>query len=394
MSLNKKKNIVFVSISSDLYGSSKLLLTLITNLKNHSKTYHPIVCLPYEDGLLKDKLISQDVEVLEMPVLKLKRSMLKTLSFGSFFRDYRKAKSILNKKLDGRNIHCVHSNTLATLFGSFYCFRKPMFHVIHVHEIMDRPKVIKYFFSLIQLFFADKVVYNSRATENFYIKTLPALKKKSVMIFNGVERNKRPLSKTESLKLREALFQSGDNEILIGLIGRFNRLKGHKLLIEAFKKVHTKFQNTKLCFIGSPPEGQEHFLDDIVEYIENNEMTPLVTILPFQEDIYTIIDTLDIVVVPSTEPESFGIVAVESMLSQKAVIASNLGGLADVISHNETGILFEPNNIESLTDSILKLLEDKEYKELIELKAYQKAQEQFSSTSMTKNFISLYNSIS
>jgi glycosyltransferase involved in cell wall biosynthesis len=214
------------------------------------------------------------------------------------------------------------------------------------------------------------------------------------MIFNGVERNKRPNSKTESLKLREALFQSGDNEILIGLIGRFNRLKGHKLLIEAFKKVHTKFQNTKLCFIGSPPEGQEHFLDDIVKYIENNEMTPLVTILPFQEDIYTIIDTLDIVVVPSTEPESFGIVAVESMLSQKAVIASNLGGLADVISHNETGILFEPNNIESLTDAILKLLEDKEFKELIELKACQKAQEQFSSTSMTKNFISLYNAIS
>ena len=123
-------------------------------------------------------------------------------------------------------------------------------------------------------------------------------------------------------------------------------------------------------------------------------MTSLVTILPFQEDIYTIIDTLDIVVVPSTEPESFGIVAVESMLSQKAVIASNLGGLADVISHNETGILFEPNNIKSLTDAILKLLEDKEFKELIELKAYQKAQEQFSSTSMTKNFISLYNAIS
>ena len=176
MNLNNKKYIVFVSISSDLYGSSKLLLTLVLNLKKLSKVYQPIVCMPCEEGLLKDKLTSEQVEIIEMPILKLKRSMLKTLKFGTFYKEYKEAKKIFHDKLNGREIHCIHSNTLATMFGSIYCFRKSTFHIFHVHEIMDTPKLIKYFFSFIQLFFADKIVYNSKATEKFYINTLSALK--------------------------------------------------------------------------------------------------------------------------------------------------------------------------------------------------------------------------
>lgn len=393
MNLSNKKYIVFVSISSDLYGSSKLLLTLVLNLKNLSKVYHPIVCMPYEKGLLKDKLISEQVEIIEMPVLKLKRSMLKTLKFGQFIKDYKEAKKILHDQLNGREIHCIQSNTLATMFGSIYCFRKPTFHIFHVHEIMDTPKFIKYFFSYIQLFFADKVVYNSIATETFYINTISALKKKSIMIFNGVERKKTPLDKNESLELRRSLFQSDENTILIGLIGRFNRLKGHKLLIDAFEDIRLNHSNVKLCFIGSPPDGQEHFLEDIVEYIKNKNMSSDISILPFQEDIYAIIDVMDIMVVPSTEPESFGIIAVESMLSNTAVVASNLGGLADVISHNETGILFEPNNTKALSEAILKIIDDDKFKKQLEKKAYQKANEMFSSESMTNKFISTYNTI-
>ena len=278
MNLNNKKYIVFVSISSDLYGSSKLLLTLVLNLKKLSKVYQPIVCMPCEEGLLKDKLTSEQVEIIEMPILKLKRSMLKTLKFGTFYKEYKEAKKIFHDKLNGREIHCIHSNTLATMFGSIYCFRKSTFHIFHVHEIMDTPKLIKYFFSFIQLFFADKIVYNSKATEKFYINTLSALKKKSIMIFNGVERKNKPLDKNEALRIKKSLFQSDENTIHIGLIGRFNRLKGHKLLIDAFEAVRVERPNTKLCFIGSPPEGQEYFLEDIVELINNKKLSSVITV--------------------------------------------------------------------------------------------------------------------
>lgn len=393
MNLDNKKNIVFISISSDLYGSSKLLLTLVLELKKTSSAYNPIVCLPLEEGPLKQKLIDENIEIIETPVLKLTRSMLKSLKFGKFFKEYKQAKKILETELKGRDILCIQSNTLATLLGSFYCYQKKIYHIFHVHEIMDRPWFVKYFFSFIQLIFANKIIYNSIATETFYNNTLKLLKKKSVMIFNGVERNVEFLNEEERNAYRLKFFNATEKDCLIGLIGRFNRLKGHKLLMDSFINIKEKFKNTKLCFIGSPPVGQEYFLENIKRKIEDYELSNKIHILPFQENIYKIIDTLDIVVVPSTEAESFGIIAVEAMLSKKAVIASDIGGLTNIIHDKETGVLFEPNNKQGLTNAIISILQNQKLKQKLEVNAYHIAKQDFSVASMRSKFLKIYDNI-
>lgn len=393
MNLNSKKNIVFVSISSDLYGSSKLLLTLVLQLKKINSIYNPIVCLPFEKGPLKQKLIEEGIEIIEMPVLKLTRAMIQTLGFGKFFKEYKDAKKILENRLEGREVLCIQSNTLATMFGSFYCFKNKTFHIIHIHEIMDKPWFIRYLFSLIQLIFANKLIFNSRATETFYLKTLKALKKKSVMIFNGVERDMPYLNQTEREQLRLDFYKAKKDDFLIGLIGRFNRLKGHKLLIEAFREVTLKHPNAKLCFIGSPPKGQEHYLEDIKQTIIKENLTLKTIFLPFQENIYRVIDTLDLVTVPSTEPESFGIIAVESMLSKKVVIASNLGGLSNIIKDKKTGLLFQVNNKNELVKSINNIIEDQGLKIFLEENGYKSAVQEFSVSNMLNKFLNVYNTI-
>ena len=393
MNLGIKKNIIFVSVSSDLYGASKALLVLVLQIKNKSKEFNPIVCIPYEEGPLKDRLKLEQIEIIEMPVLLLTRSMLKSLSFWNFFSEYKMAKKILQTKLKGRDILWVQSNTLATLFGSFYCFRNKAFHIFHVHEIIDRPWFVKYFFSFLQLIYADKIIFNSFATETFYTNVLKKLKNKSVMIFNGVDRDSEAISNYYRNDLRLDFYNANKNMFLIGLIGRFNRLKGHKLLLEAFKEVNSIHPKTKLCFIGSPPEGQENFLDDIKYKIEIENLSSKVTILPFQNDIYKFIDTLDAIIVPSIEPESFGIIAVEAMLSKRIVIASNLGGLSNIIKHKETGILFEVNKKIELTKSIINVIENPDIKSVIEQNAYKKAIVEFSVATMTNKFLSIYNSI-
>src|SRR5690606_20577822 len=302
-------------------------------------------------------------------------------------------KTILESKLNGREVLCIQSNTLATMFGAFYCFGNSTYHVLHVHEIMDRPWFVKYFFSFFQLFFANKIIFNSKATETFYLNILRFLKKKSVLIYNGIDRDSEFLNSNQREQLRLELFQANKEEILIGLIGRFNRLKGHKLLIEDFKEVNFKHQNTKLCLIGSPPESQEHFLDDIKQIIKQENLTSRIIILPFQEEIYRIIDTLDIVTVPSTEPESFGIIAVEAMLSKKVVIGSNIGGLSNVIKNMETGLLFDVNCRSALVHSINTVVEDQNLKLFLEENGNKTAKREFSVNSMVNRFIKVYNTI-
>ena len=137
-----------------MYGSSKVLLSLVKQLRAKSETYNPIVCIPPDEGPLKDILKKEGIHTIELPVVKLNRSMLKSLKFIGLFREYFKAKKIFKRETKGITIDCIQSNTLATLFGAFYCvFHKPR-HIIHVHEIMDRPKIASFFLRMCFGFYA------------------------------------------------------------------------------------------------------------------------------------------------------------------------------------------------------------------------------------------------
>jgi len=391
--MKSKKNILFVSVSSDMYGSSKVLLSLVLRIHKQSETYNPIVCMPLEPGPLKDILKREGIQTIEMPVVKLTRSLLKSLKFYAVLREYWQAKKIFQKATKGMTVDLIQSNTLATLFGAFYCmFRKPK-HIVHVHEIMDRPKIVHVFFKNVLRFFSDYVVYNSIATANFYNGIARSLRKKSITIVNGVDRNEDVTTETQKLEIRRHHFHANNDHFLIGLVGRINRLKGHSLLLKAFQNITEKFPQARLCFIGSPPPGQENYLTNLREEIANSNVSNKVEIIDFQQNIFSIMESLDVVVVPSTEPESFGLVVVEAMLSGRAVIGSDIGGISTIIDHNRTGLLFESDNNIQLSNAITSLIEDPAKKERMEISALQMAKEDYSTERLFEKFNQLYNTL-
>ena len=69
----------------------------------------------------------------------------------------------------------------------------------------------------------------------------------------------------------------------------------------------------------------------------------------------------DIVAVPSIWEEPFGLVAVEGMAARKPIVASRTGGLAEIVRHEETGLLFEPGDAAALAGCLSQLLDDPEY---------------------------------
>jgi glycosyltransferase involved in cell wall biosynthesis len=377
-----------------MYGSSKVLLSLVLQLKENSSQYNPIVCLPPEEGPLKDKLNQAAVQIIEMPVVKLTRSMLRSLNFIKLISEYYKAKRIFRKETKGLSVDYIQSNTLATMFGAWYCkFRKPK-HIMHVHEIMDRPKIATRFFKGVLKYFCDEVVYNSVATASFYNHHSPALKKKSRTIVNGVDRTEATIPDSKRRQIRTELMNVDNDEVVIGLVGRINRLKGHELTLTAFKQLTEDYPRVKLCFIGSPPPGQEHFLTNLKELIEKAGLEDKVRIIGFQDEVFSILESLDIAVVPSTEPESFGLVVVEAMMAGKAVVGSDIGGISTIIRHNETGLLFEPNNEKEYVAALRELLDDPDLKAGMEEKASTYAMETYSSKAMYTKFTQLYDTLS
>ncbi len=84
-------------------------------------------------------------------------------------------------------------------------------------------------------------------------------------------------------------------------------------------------------------------------------------------------DVTTIAVVPSTEPEPFGLVAIEAMLEKKPVVASNHGGLKEIVINDETGFLIEPHNSKALADALLQLAQDATLREKFAKKGYERA---------------------
>jgi glycosyltransferase involved in cell wall biosynthesis len=371
-------NILFIHQSAELYGSDKTLLLL---LKHIDKTrFYPIVVLPNE-GPLKSELDKENIKVVIAPVLKVYRKMFTPQNILKFVKDIKKgvdALDILNKH---HHFDIVYSNTLAVLLGIIYAKKRKIKHLWHVHEIIVHPKVIASIFPKILMRYSNLVICNSNATQNNLTVRIPELKLKTKVIYNGVElnsENKAVAQKTD--------FGFNETDIIITLVGRISRLKGHKLLLDVFTNHLIKNENIKLLFVGSPVEGQEQYLDEIQNSINRNKLQTKVKTLPFLNDLNGIWSITDIAIMPSTEAESFGLVAVEAMLAKKPVVGSNLGGLSEIVINNETGLLFDPNSKEALLEALFKLIESPSLRSEFGEKGYERAIKEFSITKHVQQF--------
>lgn len=385
------KNILFIHQSAELYGSDKTLLTLVTDLK--SKGFLPIVVLPNE-GPLKIALENSEILVFILPVLKISRKMFSPFNLLSWPIQAIKSLFALQNLSKKHKIDIVYSNTLAVLVGFLFAkfFNKK--HIWHIHEIIEQPKFVsKIFSNLIRSKNNTQLIFNSFATQKFWenqsLKEMGANK----VVWNGIEEPYMCSNQTINEQNRWQYWQAEENNIVIALVGRINKWKGHRLLLEAFQKISSKYPNIILAFIGSCPPGQDYYLTEIEQLIAKMQLEQRVIIKPFQTNIFDFWTSIDIAVVPSTEPEPFGLVAIEAMMASKPVIAARHGGLSEIVVHNETGILFEPKNIESLAAALEELINDGAKRKKMGMKGHIRAENNFSSHSYSSNIELIINGV-
>lgn len=375
-------NILFIHQSADLYGSDKTLLLLLSRL-NRSR-FNPIVVIPL-DGPLKEALESENIKVIVAPVLKLYRKMLTPKNILHFFKQIKNAVSVIDELNKEYNFDIVYSNTLAVFLGMIYSKKRNVKHIWHVHEIIVHPKVIAYIFPKLLNRYADIVVCNSKATLTNLVLREKALIDKSVVIHNGL----KPEG-DDYMKISKESLGFEQDDFIITLIGRINRLKGHKWLLNTFVNHFQNNKDTKLLFVGSPVVGQEYYLEEIEKMIIDQGLENRVKIMEFTKDLRPILHLTDILAVPSTEAESFGLVALEAMLARKPVIGSNHGGLTEIIVPNQTGFLVEPNDETQLAAAIQELFDNPALRDSFGKNGYERAIKEFSEEKYVRSFERLF----
>lgn len=379
------RTILFFHQSAQLYGSDKTILQLaIGMLEKGNKV---LVVLP-EEGPLSAELQNYNIRIIISPVFKLSRDMFFFRKFFySFIHAFKSVRKI-KRELNGIKIDCVHSNTLAVLLGAIYAKIFRIKHLWHVHEIIQHPKIIISIYKFLLKNLSSIIIYNSHATALHW--GINSKKIITQVIHNGVTYLNPQIATNEHESFRNQIAKISNQKIVIALLGRISRLKGQRLLLKAFENCCLNHNNCILLFVGDPPKGQEFYQTELESLIEQSPKKDSIKIIPFQKNISEIYELSTIIVIPSTEPESFGMIALEAMIAKKPVVAAGHGGILELIEHNKTGLIFEPNNEIALSQELKRLIEDKSLTDTLVTAAFEKAQYEFPLSKYINSFESVY----
>lgn len=177
-----------------------------------------------------------------------------------------------------------------------------------------------------------------------------------------------------------------EDKRIIMLPARLTRVKGHLLLLEAFKKL-----NDPTLFLLCVGEGKEHYKQEILQYISKLQLENNVKLVGHCVDMPAAYFLSEIVVLPVLLPESFGRVAVEAMAMGCLTIASDIGGTAETILDQETGFLVKSNDIESLKKCLQHVVSlNKNEVRFIQEKAHAHVLAHYTKEMMISKTISVY----
>jgi len=242
---------------------------------------------------------------------------------------------------------------------------------------------IKRFLSyVIARMFTDKIIAISRAVKINLIETgVPADMIK--IIHNGID-----LSRFELIepKLRGELGLSDDIPI-IGVVARIVLEKGYEYILKAMPKVLQSFPSTLLVIVGDGPLKAQMQELAVKLGIDRNTV-----FLGYKRDIENLIADFDVFVLPSVS-EGLGLSLLEAMALGKPVIATEVGGIPEVVKNGKNGLLVPPRDEEALAMAILKILSSRDFGLRLGQVAKDTVYEKFSAQSMALQTAKLYDDI-
>lgn len=282
--------------------------------------------------------------------------------------------------VDYKIIHVTHKFDVIKILSLYQYFKKNKFDVIHVHGARAA-----FFSSIAALLckFTNLIVSIHELSNGTYRNTLvrslentiyrwsfskcisvsKAVAKDAITV-RGISLSKiitipnclpstfsESISNTYNLNMFKENMQS---DLLVGSVGRLEAIKGHRYLIQAWPLIKNKFPTAKLKIAGAGPLEPE-----LIKMSLELGVQPMVEFCGSIDNIVQFYSALDLLVVPSLS-ESFGITILEAMSCSIPVIASDVGGVSEIIKHEWNGLLVPSGDPTAIAQSILRLSRDNE----------------------------------
>lgn len=179
-------------------------------------------------------------------------------------------------------------------------------------------------------------------------------------------------------------------EFNVGIIGRITPIKGHLHFIKAIAKVSRVVPKIKIWIVGDTPSSKEAYKEQLYVLVRRLGLWPYTEFLGTQRNIPEILSNFDLLVLATTTHEAFGRVIIEAQASGVPVVATEVGGVVDIIEHEKTGLLVPPADNNSMAEAIIRIFKDPQLALTLAENAYKKVQEKYNIELMVKNTLDVY----
>ncbi len=179
-------------------------------------------------------------------------------------------------------------------------------------------------------------------------------------------------------------------EFNVGIIGRITPIKGHLHFIKAMAKVARSVPRLKIWIVGDAPASRQAYKEEIQVLVKRLGLWSYTEFLGTQRDIPEILSNLDLLVLATVTHEAFGRVIIEAQAVGVPVVATEVGGVVDIIENEKTGLLVPVADPTSMADAIIRIFKDKELARNLAENAYKKVREIYNVELMVKNTLDVY----
>ena len=386
------------------------VLRILNRFNVGGPTHNATFLTKYLEPQYKTKLIAGkklDSEATSEYILKknnidylILENMSRSLSLINDIRSFVEIRKIIREyKPNIVHTHASKSGALGRL-AAILSGVPIIVHTFHGHVFHSYfGKLKTYFYLLIERFLASKssaIIAISNLQKDELVNNFKICSSKKMHVIPlGFDLERFQLDKSENRNSFRTEFALEDDCIAIGIVGRLTAIKNQELFLRSVKEVTKNSKKPLKVFLigdGEDKEKLQSLCEDLnmpfsERYSEKEEI--LVYFTSWRQDMERVYAGLDIVALSSLN-EGTPVTLIEAQAANKPIVATDVGGIRDIIIENKTGLLSKSGDLKGLEKNLRKLIDDDNLRDQLGRSGYDNVIRSFSYKRLVSDVKSLY----